>query len=252
MNIAIITGASSGLGKEFALQLTGILHRTDEIWLLARREEPLKNLADEINLICKERNKRLTARAIPMDLTDISDINRFSEVLRLKGARITVLINCAGTGSYGLFPSQNENDIRDMIALNVTALTEMTKICLLYMKKGSRIIHLASAAAFCPQRKFAVYAAAKAYVYSFGRSLAKEVKKQGIYVTVVCPGAVDTPFLAHAYGNGEKRPFYKKLVTAKPDKVVHQALLDSKRRKNISIYGIPMKMLYGLSRGLIG
>lgn len=251
MNIAIITGASSGLGKEFATQLAGIVHKTDEIWLLSRNKEALDILADELNLFCAGMNKRLIVRAISIDLTDAVDLNRFSEVLWLKEAKITVLINCAGTGSYGLFYDQNESDVTNMLTLNVTALTRMTQICLPYMKRGSKIIQVASAAAFCPQRKFAVYAATKAYVYSFGRSLTKELKRKGIYVTTVCPGTVDTPFLTHAYGNLAKQPFYKKLITAKADKVVRRALIDSKRRKKLSVYGIPMKVLYGLTRGLI-
>lgn len=251
MNIAIITGASSGLGKEFAIQLAGIVHKTDEIWLLSRNKEALEALADELNLFCTGMNKSLIVRVIPINLTDTADLNRFSEILWLKEAKITVLINCAGIGSYGLFACQNESEITNMLTLNVTALTRMTQICLPYMKRGSKIIQVASAAAFCSQRKFAVYAATKAYVYSFGRSLAKELKRKGIYVTTVCPGTVDTPFLTHAYGNLAKQPFYKKLVTAKADKVVHRALVDSKKHKKISVYGIPMKALYGFTRGLI-
>lgn len=251
MNIAIITGASSGLGKEFAIQLAGIVHKTDELWLMSRNKETLEALADELNLFCVGMNKNLIVRAVPADLTDTADLNRFSEILLLKEAKITVLINCAGTGSYGLFSYQNESDVMNMLTLNVTALTRMTQICLPYMKKGSRIIQVASAAAFCSQRKFAVYAATKAYVYSFGRSLTKELKGKGIHVTTVCPGTVDTPFLTHAYGNHAKQPFYKKLFTAKADKVVCKALVDSKKHKKISVYGIPMKALYVLTRGLI-
>lgn len=251
MNIAIITGASSGLGKEFAIQLAGIVHKTDEIWLLSRNKEKLEELADELNLYCMGINKSLIMRTISIDLTDAADLKRFSEILWLKDAKITVLINCAGTGSYGLFYDQNESDVTNMLALNVTALTRMTQICLPYMKRGSKIIQVASAAAFCSQRKFAVYAATKSYVYSFGRSLTKELKRRGIYVTTVCPGTVDTPFLAHAYGDLTRQPFYKKLVTVKSDKVVRKALADSKKHKNLSVYGISMKALYGLTRGLI-
>lgn len=251
MNIAIITGASSGLGREFAIQLAEIVHKTDEIWLLSRNKEALETLADEINLFCAGMNKSLIVHAIPVDLTDTANLNRFSEILWLKGAKITVLINCAGIGSYDLFSDQNENDVMNMLSLNVTALTRMTQICLPYMKRGSKIIQVASAAAFCSQRKFAVYAATKAYVYSFGRSLTKELKRKGIHVTTVCPGTVDTPFLTHAYGDPTRQPFYKKLVTAKVDKVVRRALIDSKRHKKLSVYGIPIKALYGLTRGLI-
>ena len=109
----------------------------------------------------------------------------------------------------------------------------------------------ASGSAFLPQKDFTVYAASKAYVYSFGRALGKELKKQGISVTVVCPGPVETPFLSHAYGRYGEMSFFKKMATAKPDRVVRKALKDCKRGKEVSLYGLSMNILYGLTRGLI-
>lgn len=255
MNIAIITGASSGMGKEFTIQLAPILHKTDEIWLVSRRKDALEELKTDIEkLIGKRTNKhgkKLRVRAVPVDITDDVQLSRFAELLMIQNAGISVLINCAGAGTYGAFENLSRDETAQMVRLNVLALTQMTKFCLPYMRKGSNIIQVASGAAFLPQRDFAVYAASKAYVYYLGKALGKELKNKGINVTVVCPGPVDTPFLSHAYGRYGQISFIKKLTMAKPEDVVKKALKDCKKKKTVSIYGIPMKLLYGLTRGLI-
>lgn len=248
MNIAIVTGASSGMGREFARQLAKRLSKTDEIWLLARGREALEELAIELH----HHERTVKIRTIAIDITDERKLARFAEVLMIRNPRISVLVNCAGTGIYGAFDKQSRDEVTQTVRLNVLALTQMTKLCLPYMKKGSRIIQMASGAAFCPQPDFAVYAASKAYVYSFGTALAKELKKSGITVTVVCPGPVKTSFLDHAYGRYGQMNRLKKLAMAKPEKVVRRALVDSKKKKTLSLYGLSMKILYRLTRGLIG
>ena len=125
-----------------------------------------------------------------------------------------------------------------MIDINCRGLTEMTCICIPYMSKGSRIVNIASAAAFCPQSGFAVYAATKSYVLSFSRGLGAELKEQGIYVTAVCPGPVDTEFF---HISGTTGSLMKKTVMACPEAVVRQALLDVKDKKELSVYGAAMK-----------
>lgn len=255
MNIAIITGASSGMGKEFIIQLAPILHKTDEIWLVSRRKDALEELKTDIKkLIGKRANKhdkKPRVRAISVDITDDVQLSHFAELLMIQNAGISVLINCAGVGTYGAFENLSRDETAQMVRLNVLALTQMTKFCLPYMRKGSNIIQVASGAAFLPQRDFAVYAASKAYVLYFGKALGKELKSKGINVTVVCPGPVDTPFLSHAYGRYGQISLIKKLTMAKPENVVRKALKDCKKKKSVSIYGIPMKILYGLTRGLI-
>ena len=234
MNIAIITGASSGMGREFARQLAASLTKTDEIWLLARKRNALEELAYELT---SDRHKHMIKiRTIAIDITDERKLARFAEVLMIRNAGISVLVNCAGMGIYGAFEAQSRDEITETVRLNVLALTQMTKFCLPYMKKGSRIIQLASGSAFLPQSGFAVYAASKA---------------KGISVTIVCPGPVKTPFLKHAYGRYGKMNLIKKLTTAKPEKVVKKALQDSKKKKAVSIYGLSMKLLYQATRGMI-
>ena len=126
-----------------------------------------------------------------------------------------------------------------MIDLNCKALTHMTKLCIPYMKKGSRIINIASAAAFCPQPSFGVYAATKAYVLSFSRSLCAELEDDEIFVTAVCPGPVATEFFETA--GQKKKNTVKNAVMARPEAVVKQALLDAKAGKEMSVYGASMK-----------
>lgn len=235
MNIAIITGASSGMGMEFARQLDKSLGKTDEIWLLARRKEPMEELA---------RSMKTKAKAIVIDMTNEKKMAQFAEVLSICNPKITVLVNCAGVGSYGEFLKQSSADVSDMIQLNIVALTQMTKICLPYMRKGSRIIQFASGAAFVPQAAFAVYAATKSYVYSLSRALGKELQSRGISVTAVCPGPVNTPFLQHAYGDTSRINGLKKLTMAKTECVVAKAIEDCKMGKSVSVCGLPMKMLY--------
>lgn len=235
MNIAIITGASSGIGMEFARQLDKNLKKTDEIWLLARRKEPMEELAHSM---------KINAKTIVIDMTNEKEMSQFAEILAISNPKITVLVNCAGVGSYGEFLKQSSEDVSAMIRLNIVALTQMTKICLPYMHRGSRIIQFASGAAFVPQAAFAVYAATKSYVYSLSRALAKELQSRGISVTAVCPGPVNTPFLRHAYGDTSRINGLKKLTMAKTECVVAKAIADCKMGKSVSICGLPMKMLY--------
>lgn len=235
MNIAIITGASSGMGREFARRLDSLLKKTDEIWLLARRREQLDALAAQM---------QTKTRVIAIDLTSEQELAQFAEVLSIRNARITVLINCAGTGKYGPFSALDKKVCSEMLRVNVLALTEMTGICLPFMRKGSRIIELASGAAFLPQTNFAVYAASKAYVYSLGRALAKELRESGIHVTTVCPGPVDTPFLKHAYDSPSCMNGLKKLTLETVEHVVETALRDSLKGNAVSVCGLPMKFLY--------
>lgn len=232
MNIAIITGASSGMGMEFARQIDSQLCKTDEIWLLARRREPMDELA---------RSMKSRARAVVIDITNEKELKQFAEVLEISAPKITMLVNCAGTGRHGLFSGQSDEVISAMLWLNIMALTRLTKICLPYMRKGSKIVQFASGAAFMPQAEFAVYAASKAYVYSFSRALGKELKCRGISVTTVCPGPVDTPFLEHAYGNRSRMSRLKQWATVSASRVVAKAIEDCKRGRAVSICGFRKK-----------
>lgn len=231
MKIAIVTGASSGMGREFAKQIEGFYKDLDEIWVIARRKERLEKLKEKVPV---------KMRAIEGDLLRSEIYEQIEAALKETQAEICMLVNAAGFGKIGKVKDIACKEQLDMIDLNCTSLTHMTKLCIPYMSRGSHIVNLASAAAFCPQPSFGVYAATKSYVLSFSRSLRVELEDMGIVVTAVCPGPVATEFFLVA-GKKEKNSV-KDAVTVKPEVVVKQALLDTKKGKAVSVYGIPMKL----------
>lgn len=230
LKIALITGASSGMGREFARQIPRLYKALDEIWVVARRTERLKELQEELPM---------TVRVFDGDLTQDHIYEKIEKSLVENRAKVCMLVNAAG---YGVMGNVEENDIDEqvgMIDMNCRALTRMTLLCLPYMVKGSRIINLASAAAFSPQPGFSIYAASKSYVYSFSLSLEAELEDRGIHVTAVCPGPVQTEFFKRA---GELPGGIKNTIKADADQVVYQALMDSAKKKSVSVYGKSMKV----------
>ncbi len=240
MNVIIITGASSGMGAEFALQLDHIFDSIDEIWLIARRKEAMLKIAQ---------NMEHTTRVLDMDITNESHMKRLQTLLANEKPIICMLVNSAGYGIMGNFSTSDMHEELGMIDVNCKALTQMTYMCIPYMRANSRIIQLASSAAFLPQPKFAVYAATKSYVYSFSRALAQELRNKKIYVTAVCPGPVDTPFFDIAEKT-ESTLAIKKRTIARADLVVKQAIKDSYYKREKSVYGFWIKSFAVLSKAV--
>lgn len=238
MKIAVVTGASSGLGREFARQISARYSKFDEIWLIARRTERLEEVADEI---------KLTSRVISLDLSSKDELMALKELLEENAPDIKLLVNCAGYGKSGSFDEFGYDEQLGMIDINCRALTAVTKLCLPYISSNSRIIELASAAAFMPQPDFAVYAATKSYVLSFSKAINKELKPKKITVTAVCPGPVDTEFFDIA---GKNVKLLKRMVMAKPENVVEQAIKDAALGNELSIYGRTMKLAHVAGRFL--
>ncbi len=229
MRIAVVTGASSGMGREFVRQIEHLYKELDEIWVIARRRERLEEL----------RSRMLTnVRIFQGDLLKDEIYQDILQALEEKTPNIRMLVNAAGVGKKGEVKELSCDSQLEMIDLNCKSLTRITKICIPYMKKGSRIINMASAAAFCPQPSFSVYASTKAYVLSFSRSLGKELEKEDIYVTAVCPGPVETEFLEIA---GKTDNPIKDAAMVQPEAVVKKALVDAKNKKDVSVYGVTMK-----------
>ena len=234
MKIAIITGASSGMGMEFARQIDKKCLGLDEIWLIARRREPMEELAGKL---------ATATRIFSADLTDAESCSPFFEELARINPQVRLLINCAGYGKVGAFSVCPEKDALGMIDLNCKALTKMTYQILPYMPARSYLIQLASSAAFLPQPGFGIYAASKSFVLSFTMALRQELKHRKISVTAVCPGPVDTPFFSIAEETGEAFLF-KKIFMVPKEKVVQRALHDTFRGKDMSVYGLPMKIMH--------
>lgn len=238
MKIALVTGASSGMGREFAKQISARYSKFDEIWLIARRTERMEEIAAEI---------KLNSRVISLDLTNPEELQDFKQLLETQQPDIKLLVNCAGYGATGPCEEIDCDTQLGMIDLNCRALTAVTTLCLPYISSNSRIIQVGSAAAFIPQPDFAVYAATKAYVLSYSRALRTELKSRKISVTCVCPGPVNTEFFDVA---GTKVKFLKKMVMAEPEDVVEQAIKDATLGNALSIYGKPMKLAYIAGRFL--
>lgn len=238
MKIAIVTGASSGMGRETILQLADRFGTLDEIWAIARREERLADLKTQVPVILK---------ILPLDLKQPESWEELADRLRQSKPDVKFLVNAAGYGKIGSVGSLSLEDETGMPGLNCQALCGVTNVVLPYLSKNSRIIQYASSAAFLPQPKFAIYAATKAFVLSYSRALNMELKSREIYVTAVCPGPVRTEFFDIAESTG-KVPIYKKLTMANPKKVVALAIRDSMMGKSISVYGILMKAFLILSK----
>lgn len=231
-NVAIITGASSGMGREFAVQIAQNYPSIHEFWIIARRKERLEELQEK--LLGRK------VKILALDLSRQEGIDALEQALEKEQPRVRILVNAAGFGIIGKIGKMKEEDCTGMVDINCRALTAVTHITLPYMTKQGQIIQMASSAAFMPQPGFAVYAASKSYVLSFSRALGRELAGKGITVTAVCPGPVKTEFfdIAETY---EAVKLYKKLTMARADKVVYQALVDAKHGRSVSVYGPLMK-----------
>lgn len=231
--IAVVTGASSGMGREFVRAIARDYEKSiQEIWVIARRRERLEELQ-------KELSKSMKLRLISLDITDDDSYEEYVTRLKKENPKVCILVNSAGYGKIGEFKESPREDALGMVKLNCEALVKVTYDTLPYMVKKGKIIQLASAASFLPQPSFAIYAASKAFVTSFSNALSWELSKRQITVTAVCPGPVKTEFFDIAEENSSI-PLYKKLIMANPVKVVRKAMRDMRLGKNISVYGITM------------
>ncbi len=182
--IALITGGSSGLGREFAVQIDA-MQVVDEIWLVARNEEALEAVAAALST---------PARIIVADLTSKADIASIVSTLNAEQPHVSYLVNAAGFGKFGDWQTISDEAVDSMIDLNCRGLVDMTRAALPYMDRGSRIIEVASAAAFVPLPHMNVYAATKAFVLRYTRALRWELHGTGITATALCPTWVKTGF----------------------------------------------------------
>lgn len=224
-NIAIVTGASSGMGKEFAITVQDNVS-VDEMWVIARRKERLEELQKEVNIPLK---------VIALDLSNDESFKKIGDLLKKEKPSIKLLINASGYGKFEKITSISNEDNMGMIDLNVKALTNMCLTCIPYMQRGSQIINFASVAAFQPVPYINVYAATKAYVLSFSRSLNVELKNENIKVLAVCPFWTKTEFFDRAVTENKVIKKYVAMYNSKD--VVKKAWKDYKKGKDISIYG---------------
>ena len=233
MNIAIVTGASSGMGREFVRQLTGYVP-VDEIWAIARRAEALETLKAE---------SPVPVRPISLDLCEDASFAALEAMLANEAPNVRLLVNAAGFGKFGTFDRVSIDDDCRMIQLNCTALVRVTRLVLPYMASGSHILQLDSLSAFQPVPYITTYGATKAFVLSYSRAMNRELKSRGIRCMAMNPGWVKTEFFDHAFqtNGGNEVQYFNYLYEAKD--VVATGLKDLyKTRKDFSVHGLPIQI----------
>lgn len=257
--IAIITGASSGMGTEFTKELflnseNYKFGKFDEIWILARRSDRLKNLKYDLEKAAENDSSKEYPEitAIEIDLSGTKGVTAFNAILKTTkkveskngGFEIGLLVNNAGFGTYGEFTETPLDKELEMIDTNCSTLTGLCGLAIPFMNEKSTIINVASLAAFLPLGNFAVYAATKSYVLSFSVALAAELKDKGIHVLAMCPGSVSTEF-ANVASNGAR----KEVLHGYPaDKTVKHALKCASNKKHIALWAPKWKITAFLSR----
>ena len=199
MKTAIITGASSGLGRELARQIEDVFPDIERYWLIARREDRLESLA--ISLPGRD------TACLALDLCDPMSFVSLKDRLSEEKPEVSLLVNCAGCGYLGRVGEMDTASQTRMVDLNVRALTAVTNIVLPYMPEGSHILNVSSIASFCPNPRMTVYSSTKAYVSSFTVGLNEELRRRKVSVTAVCPGPMDTEFLPLAGITGRSSTF---------------------------------------------
>ena len=228
-NIIVITGASSGMGREFLYQILEKESNIDEVWVIARRKERLIEL-----------QKGIGDRIIPIEL-DLSlekDLLKYKEKIDREKPNVVILANCAGFGVFDHSENISSNVKLNMIDLNVKAPVAMIDYTLPYMKSNSKIMNIASCAGFQPIPYINDYAATKAYLVSYSRALNKELKYKNIHVLAVTPYWTKTEFFDRAVDDDKKKVVinYNAMYDAK--NVMSKAIKDLYHfNKDVSCYG---------------
>jgi len=234
---ALITGASAGIGHEFARQLAG---RARSLILLARREERLNELRNEL----KGQHPNLHVHIRKTDLADLAQMKELVAWLEREKIDVDLLINNAGLGDLGPFATSDPIRNEQMTLVNMVALTSLTRGLLPQMiaRKRGAILNVSSSASFLPIPGFAVYAATKAYVTSFSQALSAELRGTGVSVCALCPGPVHTEFQEVAERSGEQPESGPEFVHVSAEQVVRDALSSLKANRPLVIPGLAMKL----------
>jgi uncharacterized protein len=242
---ALITGASAGIGREFACQLAG---RAWSIILVARRDERLLELADELH----RQQPKLRINVRKVDLSDFVQLRDLLEWLDREKLDVDLLVNNAGLGDSGPFARSDPVRNNQMTFVNVTALTSLTRRLLPQMiaKRRGGILNVSSSAGFLPIPGSAVYAATKAYVTSLSEALRAELRGTGVSVCALCPGPVVTEFQQVAKREGVQPDIGPKFLVVTVEQVVRDALATLEADRPLVIPGFAMKLLMLLARSM--
>jgi short-subunit dehydrogenase len=239
----LITGASAGIGREFARQLAGCVR---SLILVARREDRLAELRDEL----QKQHPNLAVQIRQVDLADPAQLRELMEWFDRENINVDLLINNAGLGDSGPFGTSDPIRNEQMTLVNVVALTSLTRHVLPQMigKRRGVILNVSSSASFVPVPGSAVYAATKAYVTSFSEALRAELHGTGISVCALCPGPVRTEFQQVAKRPDDRPEIGPEFVLVPAEQVVRDAIKGLEANKPIVIPGFAMKLAMLLAR----
>lgn len=237
MNIAIVTGASSGLGVEYIKELNRLGY--DELWLIARREQRLREIAAECLTRC---------RVLALDMSLESAQQEFIKLLAELKPNVKMLVNNAGFGKLGYFEEIDAAATAGMVRLNCEALTVFTHATIPYMTSGAEIINISSIASFVPNARMTVYCSTKAFVTSFSRALRYELKRKKINVLAVCPGPMETEFLPTANIEKGSSHTFDTLPRVSPTMIAKKSLRASRKGRAVYTGRIFYKFYRFLSR----
>ena len=234
---ALITGASAGLGREFARQLAG---QARSLVLVARREQRLSELRGELT----QHHPNLVVHIRETDLADLAQLKELVAWLEREKINVDLLINNAGLGDTGPFATSDLKRNEQMMLVNMVALTSLTRHLVPQMiaRKRGGILNVSSSAGFLPIPGFAVYAASKAYVTSFSEALRTELRGAGVSVCALCPGPVHTEFQEVAKRPGWQPDSGPEFVYVSVEQVVHDALAALDADRPLAIPGFAMKL----------
>ena len=238
MKIAVITGASSGMGRRFA-ETCDNYGPFDEVWVIARRADRLEELKKSV---------KYPVRPVPMDLTDRAKLAEYRDLLAAEKPEVKLLVNAGGFGRFEAFTDTAPEVNLNMVDLNCQALMALTQYTLPYMGEGSAVVNIASVAAFQPIPYINIYAATKAFVLYFSRALNREVKPRGIRVMAVCPFWTRTEFFERAVDLDKPAVVKKYVAMYEPEDIVRRAWRDLKRGKDVSKYGFKARVQAGLCK----
>ena len=241
-NIIVVSGASSGMGKEFIIQILEHEPNIDEIWAIARREDRLLELKKEVS------DKIVPVK---LDLTDEKDLLKYKEKIDKEKPNVVILANCAGFGVFDHSENVSTDIKLNMIDLNVKAPVALIDYTLPHMANGSKIMNIASCAGFQPIPYINDYASTKAFLLSYSRALNKELKYKNIHVLAVTPYWTKTEFFDRAIDDNKKKVVinYNAMYEAKD--VMKLAIKDLYNpKKDISCYGFTNRFQKFLTKTL--
>ena len=231
--IAVITGASSGMGKGFAETLPEQYKDIDEIWVIARRMDRLNALKDSVSL---------PVRPVALDLSDAGSLQTYRQLLAEEQPDVRLLINVSGFGFFCAVTDKSTEENLNMVDLNCKAVLGMCQETLPYMQSGAKILNIASVAAFQPIPYINVYGATKAFVLSFSRALHRELRSRGITVTALCPFWTKTEFFNRAVDDKKDAVVKKYVAMYEAKDLVARGWRDLGRGKDVSYYGFKARL----------